>query len=124
MTEETTIQVKVRRGPSQNVDTYTVAAEPGMSIFNILDRIRNTLDPTLVFPMSCRIGKCDICLVKVDGQTKWICTEPARDGMFLEALDRYEVLKDLMVDFERKAPSPSAQTRPVDEDAKAESGKN
>jgi succinate dehydrogenase / fumarate reductase, iron-sulfur subunit len=109
MAEEGTIRVKVRRRPGDGVDTYEVEVEPGMSIFNVLDRIRNTLDPTLAFPMSCRIGKCDICLVKVDGQTKWTCTEPARDGMFLEALDRYEVLKDLVVDFERKAPLPATQ---------------
>lgn len=101
-----TITVKVRRAPGDKVDTYELSVDPGMSVFNVLDRIRNSLDPTLAFPMSCRIGKCDICLVKVNGQTKWTCTEPATDGMELEAIDRYEVIKDLVVDFEKKSAPP------------------
>jgi succinate dehydrogenase/fumarate reductase-like Fe-S protein len=104
--EKPTISVKIRRAPGDAVDIYEVSVNAGMSIFNVLDRIRNTLDPTLAFPMSCRIGKCDICLVKVNGETKWTCTEPASDGMELEPIDRYEVIKDLVVDFEKKAPPP------------------
>lgn len=100
------ITVTVRRAPGDKVDVYDVPVDPGMSIFNVLDRIRNTTDPTLAFPMSCRIGKCDICLVKVNGHTKWTCTEPPFDGMELEPLDRFEVIKDLVVDFEKKAAPP------------------
>lgn len=105
--DRTTITVKVRRAPSEEVDEYNIPVDPGMSVFNVLDRIRNTLDATLAFPMSCRIGKCDICLTKINGQTKWTCTEPAFDGMELEPLDRYEVIRDLVVDFEKKKAAPS-----------------
>jgi succinate dehydrogenase/fumarate reductase-like Fe-S protein len=98
------MRVRVRRAPDDRTDEYDVAVEEGMSVFNTLDRIRNELDPTLCFLISCRIGKCDICLLKVNGKTRWSCTEPPSDGMLLEPLDRYQVLKDLVIDWEHKMP--------------------
>lgn len=101
------MRVLVRRNPGELVDEYTVPVEPGMSVFNVLDLIRNEHDPTLAFLISCRIGKCDICLIKVNGKTRWSCTEPPSDGMLLEPIDRYTILKDLVVDWESKrAPRP------------------
>lgn len=104
MDENSTIRVRVRRAPEDRLDEYEIPCEPGMSVFNVLESIRNELDPTICFLISCRIGKCDICLLKVDGKTRWSCTEPPHDGMLLEPLDRYEVLKDLVIDWERKLP--------------------
>jgi succinate dehydrogenase/fumarate reductase-like Fe-S protein len=109
MTEGGTIKVRIRRAPEDRMDEYAVPYQEGMSVFNAIDLIRNELDPTLCFLISCRIGKCDICLLKVNGKTRWSCTEPCADGMLLEALDRYQVLKDLVIDWERK--SPVAQPR-------------
>lgn len=107
MGQDATIRVKVRRAPEDRLDEYEVAVEPGMSVFNVLDTIRNEIDPTVAFEISCRIGKCDICLLRVDGKTRWSCTEPPSDGMLLEPVDRYEVLKDLVIDWESKrAPRP------------------
>lgn len=97
-----TMRVKVRRAPEGRLDEYTIAVEPGMSVFNVLDTIRNDIDPTLAFLISCRIGKCDICLLRVDGKTRWSCTEPPVDGMLLEPVDRYQVLKDLVIDWDSK----------------------
>lgn len=105
MSEDGTIRVRVRRAPGEQTDEYDVPFEEGMSVFNTLDLIRNDLDPTVCFLISCRIGKCDICLLKVNGKTRWSCTEPSTDGMLLEPLDRYEVLKDLVIDWERKIPA-------------------
>lgn len=104
MDEQKTVTVRIRRSPGEGFDEYQVPVETGMSVFNIVDRIRNDIDPTLAFLISCRIGKCDICLLKVNGKTRWSCTEPAEDGMVLEPIDRYEALKDLAVDWERKVP--------------------
>jgi len=104
MDEERSITVQVRRDVEADPTTYEVAIESGMSVFNVLEKIRNELDPTLAFLISCRIGKCDICLIKVNGKTRWSCTEPPSDGMVLEPLDRYEVLKDLAIDWERRTP--------------------
>jgi succinate dehydrogenase/fumarate reductase-like Fe-S protein len=56
----------------------------------------------LAVPISCRIGKCDICFVRVNGRVRWACTEPATDNMVLEPAPRYVVLKDLVVDLDRR----------------------
>jgi succinate dehydrogenase / fumarate reductase iron-sulfur subunit len=106
--DATTIEVRVRRDGEAELSTYRVPAESGMSVFNVLERIRSDEDPTLAFLISCRIGKCDICLLKVNGKTRWSCTELATDGMVLEPLDRYEVAKDLVVDWEHRAGVSSA----------------
>ena len=55
MTEpDSTIHVKVRRSDEEEFSTYDVPVEPGMSVFNVLEHIRNELDPTLAFLISCR----------------------------------------------------------------------
>ena len=74
----------------------------GMSVFNVLERIRDTIDPSLAIPISCRIGKCDICFVRVNGRVRWACTEPATDEMLLEPAPRYVLLKDLVVDLDKR----------------------
>lgn len=117
MNEDAKIRVRVRRAPDDRYDEYELPFEPGMSVFNVLDHIRNELDPTLCFLISCRIGKCDICLLKVNGRTRWSCTEPPTDGMVLEALDRYEVLKDLVIDWERKLPGTRVKVEAGTEEA-------
>jgi succinate dehydrogenase / fumarate reductase iron-sulfur subunit len=102
MEGQSTIRVKVRREQGDGLTEYEVPVEDGMSVFNVLERIRNDIDPTLAFLISCRIGKCDICLLRVNGKTRWSCTEPPTDGMVLEPVDRYTVLKDLVIDWESK----------------------
>lgn len=102
MDDQSTIRVKVRRDKSDGLTEYEVHVEDGMSVFNVLELIRSDIDPTLAFLISCRIGKCDICLLRVNGKTRWSCTERPTDGMVLEPVDRYTVLKDLVIDWESK----------------------
>ena len=98
-----TITLTVRRTPpAAELQEFEVEVRAGMSVFNVLERIRDTIDPSLAVPISCRIGKCDICFVRVNGRVRWACTEPATDNMVLEPAPRYVVLKDLVVDLDRR----------------------
>jgi succinate dehydrogenase/fumarate reductase-like Fe-S protein len=98
-----TITLTVRRTPpAPELERYEVEVLAGMSVFNVLERIRDTIDPSLAIPISCRIGKCDICFVRVNGRVRWACTEPATDDMLLEPAPRYVVLKDLVVDLDKR----------------------
>ena len=54
MEDQSTIRVKVRRGQGDGLAEYEVPVEDGMSVFNVLERIRNDIDPTLAFLISCR----------------------------------------------------------------------
>jgi len=100
------IKVTIRRTPpAPELQEYEVAVLDGMTVFNVVESIRHTIDPSLAIPISCRIGKCDICLVRVNGRVRWLCTYPAADQMLLEPSPRYVVLKDLVVDWDRRIPA-------------------
>jgi succinate dehydrogenase/fumarate reductase-like Fe-S protein len=101
--EAHTMRVSIRRTPpAPDVETFEVPYAPGMSVYNVLERIRDTIDPSFAIPISCRIGKCDICFVRVNGRVRWSCTAAPVDGMLIEPAPRYVVLKDLVVDFGRR----------------------
>ena len=102
-----TIQVSIRRTPpAPEMQTFDVPYTPGMSVFNVLEKVRDSLDPSLAIPISCRIGKCDICFVRVNGRVRWSCTAAPFDGMIIEPVARYVVMKDLVVDYGRRIKEP------------------
>jgi len=114
------IRVTIRRTPpAPELQEYLVEVQSGMSVFNVIEKIRETLDPSLAQPISCRIGKCDICLLKVNGRVRWSCTEPASDGMLIEPAPRYPVLKDLVVDLDKRIKVDSSDS-PVKENEVAQ----
>jgi succinate dehydrogenase/fumarate reductase-like Fe-S protein len=101
--EAHTMKVSVRRTPpAAEVETFEVPYKPGMSVYNILELIRDTIDTSLAVPISCRIGKCDICFIRVNGRVRWSCTAAPIDGMLIEPAPHYVVMKDLVVDYGRR----------------------
>lgn len=106
--EQQTIHVTIRRTPpAPELHSFDVPFTPGMSVFNVLEKIRDTLDPSLAVPISCRIGKCDICFVRVNGRVRWSCTAAPIEGMLIEPVLRYFVMKDLVVDYGRRIKAPA-----------------
>ncbi len=106
-TDQQTLRVSIRRTPpAPEVHTFDVPFTPGMSVFNVLEKVRDTLDPSLAIPISCRIGKCDICFVRVNGKVRWSCTAAPIEGMLIEPVLRYFVMKDLVVDYGRRIKAP------------------
>jgi succinate dehydrogenase iron-sulfur subunit len=116
-TDGRTLRVSIRRTPpAPELQTFDVPFTPGMSVFNVLERIRDTLDPSLAIPISCRIGKCDICFVQVNGRVRWSCTAAPIEGMVIEPAPRYFVMKDLVVDYGRRI---KGSAGPSDDDEEA-----
>jgi 2Fe-2S iron-sulfur cluster binding domain len=98
-----TMRVSIRRTPpAPEVQVFEVPFTPGMSVFNVLENIRDTLDPSLAIPISCRIGKCDICFVRLNGRVRWSCTAAPIEDMMIEPAPHYVVMKDLVVDYGRR----------------------
>jgi succinate dehydrogenase/fumarate reductase-like Fe-S protein len=109
-TDQQTLRVSIRRTPpAPEVHTFDVPFTPGMSVFNVLEKVRDTLDPSLAIPISCRIGKCDICFVRVNGKVRWSCTAAPIEGMLIEPVLRYFVMKDLVVDYGRRIKAPDGK---------------
>jgi succinate dehydrogenase/fumarate reductase iron-sulfur protein len=81
------------------VQEYSVPFDDGMRVSDALEFIYQELDHTLAFRCSCRISNCQVCLMKANGKTIYACQERLSDGMLLEPLPGYTVVRDLVVDF-------------------------
>jgi succinate dehydrogenase/fumarate reductase-like Fe-S protein len=76
---------------------YQVETSAGFSVLNALQYIAEHVDPTLSFYVSCRIGVCMGCLLKIGGKPKRSCSVMLTEDVVLEPLDRANVLKDLVM---------------------------
>ena len=90
MAEKTKEQIKVkilRYNPSKDkgprYETYAVPFEKGLSVLNVLQRVYE-IDSSLVFPYSCRIGRCGGCGAFVDGKAVLVCCTLAKGDMLIE----------------------------------------
>ena len=101
--EQKTIKVKIKRSTmgreDVRMDSYEVPLEEKMSVFNVLEYIGNSLDTSLAFYASCRIGKCMGCTLRINGKRGLACTTIAEGDLELEPDDRYPVIRDLVVDM-------------------------
>jgi succinate dehydrogenase/fumarate reductase iron-sulfur protein len=72
--------------------------EEGESVLGVLQRIRETSDSTLAFRFGCRFKGCGLCTVEIDGRALPACMIRAKEGMEVEPLRSFPVLRDLVVD--------------------------
>lgn len=102
----TNIKVKVFRfnpkvEDSPHYDVFEVPYVEGMSVLNALTYIYENLDPTLALPYSCRIGRCGLCTLTVNGKAALACTTLVKGDIVVEPLPLFEVIKDLVYDADR-----------------------
>jgi succinate dehydrogenase/fumarate reductase iron-sulfur protein len=101
------IKVKIQRF-NPNVDknpryqSYEIPMEEGMSVLNVLKYISENLDPTLAYYASCRLGMCGGCYARVNGKNCLVCSTPAIGDIKIEPISSYQVIKDLVVDTEKR----------------------
>jgi succinate dehydrogenase/fumarate reductase iron-sulfur protein len=79
---------------------YLVPFQDGMRVSDALQYIYEEIDHSLAFRCSCRISNCQICLMKANGKTIYACQERLSDEMILEPLPGFDVVRDLVVDFD------------------------
>jgi succinate dehydrogenase/fumarate reductase iron-sulfur protein len=106
-TKKKKVKVKILRskpweGKKAKYETFKVPLEGKTSVLNVLTYIAETLDPTLGFYSSCRIGKCMGCQVVVNGRVKLACTTPVVGDIELAPLRQFKVIKDLVVERKGK----------------------
>ena len=79
--------------------TYDVLSQDKMRVMDALNYIRENHDSSLAFRFSCRYyAKCGTCAAMVNGKPVLTCYEEARDGMLVEPLANFPVIRDLVVD--------------------------
>jgi succinate dehydrogenase/fumarate reductase-like Fe-S protein len=97
-------RLKVWRGDDPRAgrfETYEVPFEPGQSVLDGLRWIRANRDPTLALRFSCiNANACKECLVEIDGQTAYACTErlKARE-MTVKPLRNKKLVRDLVTEI-------------------------
>lgn len=77
---------------------YEYPFTEGMTVLDVLNLIRDTLDPTLAYDYCCRNGHCGLCGVMVDGQPVLSCRKAAPQQFCIEPLNNLPVARDLVVD--------------------------
>lgn len=66
-------------------------------------------DPPAFRQYRCNRGQCASCVMTIDGKTRRACTTRVRDGMVIEPIYDYPVIRDLVVDFGTKVKSEEGQ---------------
>jgi len=78
--------------------TYDVPWEDKMRVMDALNYIRENCDSSLAFRFSCRYySKCGTCAAMVNGKPVLTCYEQARNGILIEPLANFPVIRDLVV---------------------------
>ena len=78
---------------------YTIPYADRMRVMDALNYIRENIDSSLTYRWSCRyFAKCGTCAAMVNKKPVLTCYEEAVDGMVVEPLANFPILRDLVVD--------------------------
>ncbi len=99
------VEFRIKRfdGSKSYWQSFEVPTKKGMTVLEGLFYIKENLDSSLAFRVSCRMGICGSCAMKINGKPRLACeTQIAAmgDTIVVEPLDNFKVIKDLVTDFE------------------------
>lgn len=108
MLKEDLARVKIFRFDPQvdkepRYETYQTPYK-GYTVLDVLRHILEHQDPTLSFRFGCAGGgyqRCGSCPVLVNGRPALSCKKLAEEEMTIEPHPKFEVIKDLAIDFDR-----------------------
>ncbi|MFQ5456030.1 MAG: succinate dehydrogenase/fumarate reductase iron-sulfur subunit [Nitrospirota bacterium] len=99
-----------RYNPEEKRPTYLqefrVEVKSGMTILDVLMKIKNDIDGSLTFRASCRSAICGSCAMNINGHEKLACKTQIKDelkrhgSITVRPLTNLEIIKDLTVDME------------------------
>lgn len=88
-------------GSEARCDTFEIEEADNMTLFMVLNEIRENLDPSLQFDFVCRAGICGSCAMMIDGRPALACrtlTKNLGAEITLAPLPVFELIADLSVD--------------------------
>src|SRR5665811_819708 len=80
---------------------YQLEETMGMSLFIALNRLREELDPTLMFDFVCRAAICGSCAMLINGRPRLACKTLAKNmpsRITMMPLPVFKLIGDLCVD--------------------------
>ena len=84
-----------------HMDTYRLEETDAMTLFIVLNRIREEQDQTLIFDFMCRAGICGSCAIMINGRPDLAChtkTKNLPEEITLLPLPVFKMIGDLSVD--------------------------
>jgi fumarate reductase (CoM/CoB) subunit B len=78
-------------------EEYPVAYHEGMRIWKALDNINEKERANIAWRLSCREYLCGSCTIMINGQPGLACKTAVEDGMVLEPLPYFPIVKDLLI---------------------------
>lgn len=84
-------------------ETYDVPWEPGKTVLDGLNYIRENIDGSLAYRSSCREGVCGSCAMHVNGRYQLVCEIQLKEmpkNITVRPLANLDIIKDLYVDFD------------------------
>ena len=95
------LNVKIKRGST--LQEYSVEVEESSTILDVLNTIKEDIDPTLSYRSMCRSAVCGTCGVRVNYKPVLACSSKVKDfgeEVFIEPLSGFEIIKDLVIDHD------------------------
>ena len=90
------MKIKVQR---EEIVEYEVDMQDA-TLLSILQKIKNSVDPTLTFASGCKSSVCGSCSMRVNGREVLACAHKPNDGDLVEPLKNSPVIRDLVVDMD------------------------
>jgi succinate dehydrogenase iron-sulfur subunit len=87
-----------RTETTPNYVTYRVPIKKLMRIMDIFEHLVEVQGVDLAYRSSCGMMSCGSCGILANGVPKLACVEPAEEGMVIEPLANFPVIRDLVVD--------------------------
>ena len=108
MTTPKKVHIKIQRfRPDEQeqlqFSEYEVSVKPGMTVNDALFAIKEELDGSVTWRVSCRMGICGSCGMKINGRWMLACqtqlADLGTDRIVLEPLPNYPIIRDLVPDL-------------------------
>ena len=78
-------------------ESYEIEHHPHMKIIDALQQINERYGANIAYRSSCRAGQCGSCAVLANRKPVLACRTDVTEGMLLEPLRNFPVIKDLVV---------------------------
>ena len=99
------VTLKIWRGDASGGEfrDYTVKAEEGMVVLDLVHEVQATQAGELAVRWNCKAGKCGSCSAEINGQPKLMCMTrvsdlPPGEPVTIEPIQAFPLIKDLVTD--------------------------
>jgi succinate dehydrogenase/fumarate reductase iron-sulfur protein len=98
------VRVEILRSDPGKRTSFKVERFDPMTVLDVLLAVQRQHDPSLGFRYSCRVGMCNVCGVRVDGEPILACRVPLdanQEELRIEPMEGMTVARDLVVTLDQ-----------------------